>query len=147
MLLLLLWLASGGVKKTGPEDKDFKLTSEGKKARFILGGDCFDKDPSTLKLLRMIKMLIDKGADVVILSGNHDTRNMLGILSLSMKSTPKTEHFFVRMGMKPIPLFKEIHDTYLNEKLIKKLKKKKRKKYKAPSIKKCRKKFYLAKDG
>ncbi len=139
-------VASGGVKKTGPKNKDFKLTAEGKKARFILGGDCFDKGPSTLNLLRTIKLLIDKGGDVVILAGNHDTRSMVGILSLSMKPTPKTDHFFVRMGIKPIPLFKEIYDTYLDEKLNKKLKSKKLKKYKAPSTEACRKKFYPAKD-
>ena len=38
-------VASGGVEKTGPRDKDFKLTREGAKARFLIGGDCFDKGP------------------------------------------------------------------------------------------------------
>ncbi|MCU7940075.1 MAG: metallophosphoesterase [gamma proteobacterium symbiont of Bathyaustriella thionipta] len=78
-------VASGGIKKTGPKDKQFKLTAEGKKARFILGGDCFDKGPSTLRLLRVIKLLIDKGGDVIILAGNHDIRTLVGILSLSKK--------------------------------------------------------------
>ena len=131
-------VASGGFKKTGSEDKQFKLTKEGKRARFSLGGDCFDKGPSTLRLLRMIKLLIDKGANVVILAGNHDTRSMLGMLSLTMKRSAKTEHFFVRMGMKPIPLFKEIYDVYLSGKH--------RKKYKAPSLKKCRKILYPSPD-
>ena len=131
-------VASGGVKKTGLKDKQFKLTREGKKARFILGGDCFDKGPSTLRLLRAIKLLKDKGADVVILAGNHDTRSMVGMLSLTMKRSAKTEHFFVRMGMKPIPLFKEIYDTYLSGK--------KSKKYKAPSLKKCRERLYPSAD-
>ena len=54
-------VASGGIKKKGPRDKDIKLTSEGRKGRFLIGGDCFDKGPSTLRLLRVIKILIDKG--------------------------------------------------------------------------------------
>ena len=117
-------VASGGFKKTGAKDKHFKLTPEGKKARFILGGDCFDKGPSTLRLLRMIKLLIDKGADVVILAGNHDTRTLVGILSLSIKREVSTEHLFVRMGLKPLPLFKEIYKHYIKGK-----KKKNSKKY------------------
>jgi len=128
-------VASGGIKKTGPKDKQFKLTAEGKKARFILGGDCFDKGPSTLRLLTVIKLLIDKGGDVVILAGNHDIRTLIGILSLSMKKNPTTEHLFVRMGLKPLPLFKEIYNTYL-----------KNKKHKTPAIKKCRKKLFPSKD-
>ena len=139
-------VASGGIKKTGSKDKDFKLTIEGKKARFILGGDYFDKGPSTLRLLKVIKLLIDKGGDVVLLAGNHDIRTLIGILSLSMKKEPSTEHLFVRMGLKPLSLFKEIYDTYLKKELKGKLKAKKGKKYKKPDIKKCRKKLFPSKD-
>jgi len=128
-------VASGGIEKTGSKDKQFKLTKEGKKARFILGGDCFDKGPSTLRLLRVIKLLIDKGGDVTILAGNHDIRTLVGILSLAKKSSPSTEHFFIRMGLKPLPLFKEIYNTYL-----------KGKKYKTPGTKKCRKKLFPSDD-
>jgi fructose-1,6-bisphosphatase len=123
-------IASGGIIKTGPKDKNLKLTKEGKKARFILGGDCFDKGPSTLRLLRMIKILIDKGADVTILAGNHDTRTLVGMLSLSRPASASTEHFFVRMGLKPLPLFKEIYENYFNTK-----RQKKHKKYKTLSNK------------
>ncbi len=133
-------VASGGIKKTGPKDKDFKLTAEGKKARFILGGDYFDKGPSTLRLLKVIKLLIDKGGDVVLLAGNHDIRTLIGILSLSLKKKPSTEHLFVRMGLKPLSLFKEIYDTYLKEES------KKGKKDKTPDIKKCRKKLFPSKN-
>ena len=38
-------VASGGVKKTGARGKDFTLTRSGRKARFLIGGDCFDKGP------------------------------------------------------------------------------------------------------
>lgn len=139
-------VASGGIKKTGPKDKEFKLTAEGKKALFILGGDYFDKGPSTLRLLRVIKMLIDQGGDVDLLAGNHDIRTLIGILSLPLKKHPSTEHLFVRMGLKPLPLFKEIYDSYLEGKGKGKLKDKKGKRYKTPNIKKCRKKLFPSKD-
>jgi len=131
-------VASGGIEKTGPKDNQFKLTAQGKKARFILGGDYFDKGPSTLRLLRVIKSLMDKGGDVVLLAGNHDIRTLVGVLSLEKKSDPTTEHFFIRMGLKPLPLFKEIYDTYL--------KGKKAKKIKTPGTKKCRKILFPSKD-
>jgi len=134
-------VASGGIKKTGPEDKNFQLTAEGKKAKFILGGDCFDKGPSTLRLLRMIKRLVDKGADLTILIGNHDLRTLVGNITLLSKRTPANEHFFVRMGIKPMPLFKEIYDHYLAGN------KKSKKKYlkKIPSVEACRKKLFPSK--
>jgi len=96
-------VASGGVKKTGPRDKDFKLTKAGRKARFLIGGDCFDKGPSTLRLLRVIRMLIDHGADVQLLAGNHDIRMMLGIRAAGMEPDPRIDHFFIRMGPKMVP--------------------------------------------
>ena len=106
-------VATGGIKKTGPRDKDIKLTREGRSARFLIGGDCFDKGPSTLRLLRVIKILIDKDADVIILAGNHDVRMMLGIRSISMEADPRTDHFFIRMGRKMVPFLKEISEQYL----------------------------------
>jgi hypothetical protein len=109
-------VASGGVKKTGPRDKDLKLTSEGRKGRFLIGGDCFDKGPSTLRLLRIIKILIDSSADVIILAGNHDVRMLLGIRSINLEADPRTDHFFIRMGRKMVPLLKEISNQYLQDK-------------------------------
>ncbi len=106
-------IASGAVKKTGARDKDIKLTSAGRKGRFLIGGDCFDKGPSTLRLLRVIKRLIDIHADVKILAGNHDVRMMLGIRSISMEADPGTDHFFIRMGRKMVPFLKEISEQYL----------------------------------
>jgi len=106
-------VASGVVKKTGPRDKDIKLTGAGRKGRFLIGGDCFDKGPSTLRLLRVIQLLIHKHADVIILAGNHDVRMLLGIRSINMEPDPRTDHFFVRMGRKMVPFLKEISDQYL----------------------------------
>jgi UDP-2,3-diacylglucosamine pyrophosphatase LpxH len=109
-------VASGGVRKTGPKDKDFKLTGEGRKSRFLIGGDCLDKGPSNLRLLRNVKMLMDKGARVHILAGNHDIRSMMGINSVGLEPDPRTDHFFVRMGPKTVPFLKEICDEYLQHK-------------------------------
>ncbi|MBT8117419.1 MAG: metallophosphoesterase, partial [Gammaproteobacteria bacterium] len=109
-------VASGGVKKTGPRDRDFKLTREGRKARFLIGGDCFDKGPSTLQLLRVIRRLIDRRADVRLLAGNHDIRTLLGFRAVGMEPDPRHDHFFIRMGPKVVPLLAEICDNYLQGK-------------------------------
>jgi hypothetical protein len=107
-------VASGGVRKTGPADRDFRLTRFGREARFMIGGDCFDKGPSTLRLLDNVRRLAKSGADLEILAGNHDIRMMLGILSAGRKRDPRTEHFFVRMGPKVVPFLKEIQERYLD---------------------------------
>jgi len=109
-------VATGVVRKTGPRDKDIKLTNECRKGFFLIGGDCFDKGPSTLRLLRVMQLLIEKRAKVMILAGNHDIRMMLGIRSISMEADPRTDHFFVRMGRKMVPFLKEISDQYLQGK-------------------------------
>lgn len=109
-------VASGGIKKTGPNDKDFKLTKQGRKSRFLIGGDCFEKGPSNLRVLRSIRMLHKKGARLHILAGNHDVRNMLGIRSVGMEHDTKTEHFFIRMGPKAVPFLKEVYDEYFQGK-------------------------------
>jgi hypothetical protein len=62
-------IASGGVRWHGAGDDDYELTAQGRDALFVIAGDCFDKGPSNLRLLRAIKLLIDKGAEVEILAG------------------------------------------------------------------------------
>ncbi|OQK18399.1 hypothetical protein AU255_11450 [Methyloprofundus sedimenti] len=109
-------VASGGIKKTGPFDQQFKLTHTGRKARFVIGGDCFDKGPSNLRLLRCLRLLIDSGAKVHILAGNHDIRVKLGIHAVNLNKDLKSEHFFIRMGAKAIPFLKEIQQEYLQGK-------------------------------
>lgn len=109
-------VASGGVKKTGPGDNDFKLTGAGRKARFLIGGDCFDKGPDTLRLLDVMRRLIDRGGDVQLLAGNHDIRMLVGIMSVGMEADPRTDHFFIRMGPKMVPFLSEIRDRYLTGK-------------------------------
>ena len=100
------------MERTGPGDPDFELTAAGKRALFIIGGDCLDKGPSNLRLLRALKRLFDKGARVELLAGNHDLRTMLGIRFTGKKETLYA-HLFVRMGQKSMRLFKEVYDEYL----------------------------------
>ncbi|MAX32498.1 MAG: metallophosphoesterase [Halomonadaceae bacterium] len=106
-------VASGGVKKTGPEHDAFALTKPGRQGLFVIGGDCLDKGPSNLDLLRSVKALFDTGARVKLLAGNHDVRLLMGLRALEEPRSPETEHLFVRMGSKVVPLLREIHDTYL----------------------------------
>ena len=108
-------VASGGVRKIGQGIHDFELTKEGRSASFVIGGDCFDKGPSSLGLLRAIQHLRSKGARVRILAGNHDVRVLFGMVSVSDKVDIGNEHFFIRTGQKIIPLLKEIWDDYLKE--------------------------------
>ena len=105
-------VASGGVLKTGPGDDDFKLTDNGKQALFIIGGDCFDKGPSTLRLLEVIHNLKHKGAELLLLAGNHDVRTYLGIFYAEFKE-PLFDHLFARMGNKAIPLLLEIYERFV----------------------------------
>ncbi|HLT35178.1 MAG TPA: metallophosphoesterase [Enhygromyxa sp.] len=105
-------IASGGVRWTGPGDDAYELTTEGEQATFVIAGDCFDKGPSNLRLLRAIRTLIDKGGQVEILAGNHDLRTLVGLAYLG-RDEPRLAHLFVRMGKKTMPLFQEIRREYL----------------------------------
>ncbi len=125
-------VASGGVRRTGNTPRSFELTPEGKKARFIIGGDCFDKGPSTLGLLRAIRHLMKLGARVHILAGNHDVRVLLGMMAVDMKKDRFNEHFFIRTGQKIIPLLKEVRDKHVSKKFLEKM----------PSSKECKKRLF-----
>lgn len=106
-------VASGGVCKTGPGHREFRLTPEGQNGLFVIGGDCLDKGPSNLQLLESIRELLDTGADVKLLAGNHDMRLLMGIRALGLPRDTTTEHLFVRMGPKVVPLLREVYDRYL----------------------------------
>ncbi len=106
-------VASGGVQLSDtPGQGRFKLTKQGKKAEFIIGGDCLDKGPSNLQMLRSLKRLYDLGARVTLLAGNHDLRLMMGLLAMQQKRHTGNEHLFARMGKKVIPLFREVFDSW-----------------------------------
>jgi hypothetical protein len=105
--------ASGGAHISGKDKQKIKLTETGRNATFIIGGDCLDKGPANLPLLRRVYTLMQTGARVKLLTGNHDVRLLMGIRSLDLERDPTTEHLFLRMGAKVVPLLKEIHNSYL----------------------------------
>lgn len=109
-------VASGGIRKTGPGYFDIELTKAGRKGIFIIGGDCLDKGPSNLEVLRSVRNLMRTGARVKLLAGNHDIRLLMGLRAIGMERHTLTEHLFVRMGPKVVPLLKEIHTEYLGDK-------------------------------
>lgn len=129
-------VASGGVKKKGAKPTDFVLTDTGKSANFIIGGDCFDKGPTSLGLLRTVHHLKKQGARVRVLAGNHDVRVLFGMVSVGRKRDVLNEHFFIRTGEKIIPLLKEVWEDYLkDDKGLKGI----------PGKKECRNRLYPAK--
>lgn len=97
----------GFIRRNSSSFLDFHLTSEGKAARLILGGDYFDKGPANLPLLRVLKKLRDLKADMILLAGNHDLRTLAGFVYAGRKET-QFAHLLIRMGKKAIPLFLEI---------------------------------------
>lgn len=107
-------VASGAVRRTGPSVMNFRLTKLGRQATFIIGGDCFDKGPHNLKLLRAVRRLIELDARVRILAGNHDVRNLLGMRAVNADVDHRNDHFFLRLGPKVVPLLVEIRDSYLS---------------------------------
>ena len=106
-------VATGGVEKTGPADDDIRLTAAGQEAVFVIGGDCLDKGPSDLRLLRALADLRGTGANVVLLAGNHDMLAMGGLASIGRGDDPRLDHLFVKMGLKALPLLREVWDGYL----------------------------------
>lgn len=105
-------LATGGVVRSG-SDGALTLTDYGRRSLFVIGGDCFDKGPDNLALLRQLKAFVDAGAETRILAGNHDLRTLLGIAYAGRQDRPELAHLFVRMGRKSVPLFTQIYRTYL----------------------------------
>lgn len=90
------------------------LTSFGEQATIVLGGDSLDKGPSNLALLDALAALIETGADVKILAGNHDLRMRMAIAALRGPRTALNEHLFVRMGRKILPALREVLDRFVS---------------------------------
>ena len=106
----------GLINRTGPRLRDFAITRAGKDASVIVGGDCLDKGPSNLKLLNTLKRLRRRGLDLLLLAGNHDLRLALGLACLTGPLDARTEHLFLRMGNKTMPLLYEIWQRRLKNK-------------------------------
>ena len=105
-------IAAGVIERDGASLCDYELTRFGRKAEIIIGGDCLDKGPSNLDLCAACASLQLK-ADVTLLAGNHDLRLLMGLLVLEREADTGSQHLFVRMGRKVIPLFREVFDQYL----------------------------------
>ncbi len=108
------------------------LSDEGKRSLIIIGGDCLDKGPCNLSLLDALLQLKQSGARLIILAGNHDVRLLMGLLSLGKKGNPLTEHFFLRMGPKVVPLLYEVYCRYVAGKTLP---------FQIPGNKECRQLF------
>ncbi|MEM9635338.1 MAG: metallophosphoesterase [Pseudomonadota bacterium] len=104
-------VAAGVVRRSTGK---LSLTSFGRTAKIVIGGDCLDKGPSNLDLLDALQDLIGSGADVHLLAGNHDLRLRLAIRALTLPRSTLTEHLFVRMGRKILPLLREVRTRYLS---------------------------------
>lgn len=78
----------------------------------IIGGDCFDKGPANLPLLRLIRQLIDWQIPLTLLSGNHDLRLQLAVQTLNTPNCARNGHFLLRLGSKVMPLCVELLNEY-----------------------------------
>jgi calcineurin-like phosphoesterase family protein len=105
-------VASGGAVGVEGGELAFELSERGRGATFLIGGDCFDKGPHNLRLLGVLRSLIDQGAHVKILAGNHDIRTYVGLAYVGRKET-HLAHLFVRMGKKTMRLVEEVWREYL----------------------------------
>jgi len=106
----------GLIERTGPRLRDFAVTQRGHEAAVIVGGDCLDKGPSNLKLLNTLRRLAQRGLGLQLLAGNHDLRLALGLAHFSGPTDTRTEHLFLRMGSKTMPLLHEIWQRRLANK-------------------------------
>ncbi len=124
-------LIAGGCGKPAKRGK-IQLNRKAKAGLIIIGGDCLDKGPSNLALLRAIKHIKQQGAKIKLLAGNHDLRLLMGLRSLEQSKHLTSEHFFIRMGPKVVPLLKEVFEHYITPADYHNL----------PSAKHCRQKIY-----
>jgi hypothetical protein len=130
-------VATGTVLKTGSGATDFVVNKTAQGATYIIGGDCLDKGPSNLQLLDALQHLRQSNVKVKLLAGNHDMRLLMGLQSLQNKKDTLTEHLFVRMGNKVVPLLKEVYDIYVKDKFSSQS---------IPSSKECRKRLFPSED-
>ncbi len=104
--------AGGAIEPSESLACGWRVTDFGRKALVVLGGDCFDKGPSTLELLRELNLLLAAGIEIELLAGNHDLRTLLGLQYMGRRES-RFAHLFVRMGQKTVPLFAEIYERYV----------------------------------
>lgn len=107
---------AGALRRTDAAD-GFAITAYGRDSVIVLGGDYLDKGPSDLRLLRVLRHLVDTIDDLVLLAGNHDVRTLLGA-RFAEDQSPRYAHMFVRMGKKVVPLLREVWDTHLADREV-----------------------------
>lgn len=88
------------------------LNESGLHAHFVIGGDSLFKGPSNLKLLNVLREFANTGARLTLLAGNHDINLLLALKSFQLPTDSMTEHFFIRVLDKLMPLFVEIDQQY-----------------------------------
>ena len=103
-------IAAGVIYRVGGR---IDLAPFGRTARIVLGGDALDKGPSNLALLDAIAEVMNTGADVTILAGNHDLRMRMAIGAVIGERHALNEHLFVRMGRKILPALREVLDRFV----------------------------------
>lgn len=105
-------VASGLFVRHGRQPDQIALAANAPVFEIIIGGDCLDKGPANLPLLRLIRQLIDQKIAVTLLSGNHDLRLQLAVNTLKTPDCTLNGHFLIRLGSKVMPLCVELLNEY-----------------------------------
>lgn len=106
-------VAAGFIAKQGPQDDAFTITPLGKRSLLLINGDCFDKGPSNLRLLRCIHGLQKAGARIKLIAGNHDVRFLAGIRALQQPQDLMSQNFFLRMAPKGVAFLHEVYESHV----------------------------------
>ncbi|EXJ09800.1 metallophosphoesterase [Nitrincola nitratireducens] len=104
-------IASGLMTPFGATNSSLGLTLPSDAFEIVIGGDCFDKGPSNLGVLRLLKTLLDQNLKLTLLAGNHDLRMLLAMRSI-LESHPASRYLLIRLGRKVIPFFQELLNEY-----------------------------------
>lgn len=104
-------ITSGLMTHPDNAGSDLRLTLPSDSFEIVIGGDCFDKGPSNLGVLRLLKSLLDQNLKLTLLAGNHDLRMLLAMRSL-LDSHPASRYLLIRLGRKVIPFFQELLNEY-----------------------------------
>ena len=105
-------VASGLFTRYGESPNDITLIDHPPPFELIIGGDCLDKGPANLPLLRLLRQLLDQQIPITLLSGNHDLRLQLAINTLKTPDCPLNAHFLIRLGSKVMPFCVELLSEY-----------------------------------
>lgn len=106
-------VATGLFARQGPEPENLRPVDTAPDFEIIIGGDCLDKGPANLPLLRLIHQLIETWhIPLTLLSGNHDLRLQLAIQTLERPDCARNGHFLLRLGSKIMPFCVELLSEY-----------------------------------